>query len=214
MSWLWKNYNPDAVFETAGLLSSPREEMTEDKTGIRTVNPLLRFGDVFAPLYRESFDKGDLPLKAIENLFYHLLANLDRTRGVRALSLFRNEIKDAIVAGDYGAELADVFKLLSPIERDGIATLIYRQNQSGSRRLYYPEGLRLLFPGCLLYFNEDERRFAIVLPADETPQNKLKIRLLEYFFLDILANSPRYFWNRHFAIIGEESGRIDQRVMY
>ncbi len=232
MEYLWTDYNYDAVYQVSEFPPSPFEERQSSPLDGNPVeiNILCRFSEIFLPLIK-AFEK-KIPhidntsneessahiatRRMVENVYLHFLAQLDRTCGFHLFSLEEFVLQRSLERGVYGKKLAEIFtSSLTGMERQAIIHLLYQQEKSKGRILYYKEALHILFPKAIAYFYEDEQRFLIYVPEPFTKEGMQKQILLRLLFLDLTCKEEFFYFDRHFGIIGKPpTMRMDNMILY
>ena len=211
--YIWEDYQPDKKYSvalTADEIFSPFiENFQLGYEKERYVNPLIRFGDIFRPLFAEqafqSIAKSDR--KELENILFHYLAQLDRKCGISYPAICYYLLDRKIMAGGYGAKIKELYAALQEKEQLTIQFYLYKYNQHKRRKYYYKEAVEALFPGSRLYFYQDEGKFLVYLPYAQSAYKQKLMQLVELLFMDLTVE-VRLFWQYHFGIIGNQKTMI------
>lgn len=217
MKWLWQEYDKDGFYRIEPAPVSPREKVCSRGPGECAINPLVRFRKIFEPLYREDVGLAAMPglRRAWENFLLHMLARADRLSGIHHWTLRDEAYLEQLAQGRYGEEIQARFNSLDTPEKVALAFLLRRQDEGRRRRLYFAEALKALFPGCILYYYQDEKRHVVWLPGARDEDALQKLALAEDLFLDFTARKPRYFWREHFGIVDSSpSMHLDRMAIY
>lgn len=207
MEYLWTDYRRDATYISDVAPNFPFEE----RDGVK-INFLVRFGKIFLPLFKSLAPEDR---REVENIFYHFLAQLDRTCGKHKFSFVEELLGEEIAKNFYGDRAGDIFRKLTSNEQRKIARLLRLQEACEGRRLFFREAIATFFPGAKIYFYEDEKKFLLWIPQQENSERKNIPELLTILFLEISCKPPEIFWGNHFGIIdAPETMRPDQITIY
>lgn len=117
--------------------------------------------------------------------------------------------------GLYGTRAAEIFIGLKECDKDKIVFALNLQEKSQSNSLEFFYVLRDIFKNTAYYFYDDLEQIQIYICAKDTKYNRDVVELVEILFLDITAKKPKYFFNKHFGIVGaKETMKIDNLVIY
>ena len=211
MSYLFKNYKAHDMLCVDDSPMSPYLEVNYvagDRVG---VNVMLRFHEIFEPLF-EIEDHSER-YAALENCLLHYLAQLDRESGLHVVSFSEHALDDELRSGAYGSEAQEIYSSLSASERRILLIYLRRHNAAQGRRCFFFDAVSEFFPGTKSWFNEFEEKFLFQIPAPESEHNRRLIDLLSILLLD-MGVEIEIFWNSRFGLIGDESMRIDEFVIY
>ena len=220
MDYLWTDYKRDAFYFSDMMPAFPFEERTISITRKRGgevvkvtgINFLVRFSKIFLPLFKNLTPENRCE---VENIFYHFLAQLDRTCGKHKFSFVEELIGEEIAKNFYGDRAGDIFRQLDLNEQKKITRLLRLQEECEGRNLFFREAIQELFPSAKIYFYEDKEKFLLWLPQQENLKWKRILELLTILFLEISCKPPEIFWGNHFGIIDElETMRLDQITIF
>lgn len=211
MDFLWTNYDSDIFYISDELPPCPCEELgsqVSERRGEKIVstakiNFMLRFSDIFLPLI-DFFDEQKISeRREIENIFYHVLAQIDFLCGKHKFFFVEQIIYDELEKNFYGKRAGEIFRQLNVRDRKKFVKVLRKQEEFHGRELFFADAVKYIFSDSKLYFYEDEKKFFIYLPQEENETDKLILELLEILFLDISCLPPEIFWKNHFGIIDE-----------
>lgn len=229
MSYIWKEYSSDITYRAAygEDILSPFIEDSYDidyynkAHKIRYVNPVIRFIKIFAPIqayYRglslEEQKKFERVKNSLDNVLFHMLAQLDRKRGIHWYDVQEWMLEQDITSGFYGEKVKKLYEKQPVNYQSIIVKYLRRYNKFAGRKMFFREAVTDCFDNVKIYFYEHEMKFLIYLPQIENTSDKELLELLEWFFLDATAN-VRVFWQYHFGIIGRSTTmRIGNIAIY
>ena len=217
MRYLWTDYDENIFYRTdsAEILieemgtREPKERggKISDSVGI---NPLVRFGAILDPLLKAKKDTAET-----ENILYHFLAHIDELCGKNKDSFVEELIAEEIAADGYGRRAGEIFRSLPRRARRVVAFALRKQEAAKGRESAYIVAVRSLFPKIKIYFYHDEEKFLLVLPYNETAENRAVLELCEILFLAMEGNRPEYFWQESFGAVElSDTMRIGNIVVY
>lgn len=220
MDYLWTDYRRELFYFSDTVPAFPFEErttFTKQERGGQSVesvgiNFLLRFGEIFLPLFKNFAPENRYE---IENIFYHFLAQLDRNCGKHKFTFVEELLEQELAKNFYGDRAGEIFRQLDSSAKRKVARLLRLQEECEGRKLFFREAIQEFFAGAKIYFYEDEEKFLLYLPQAESSDGKKIIELSTILFLDISCRTPEIFWKNHFGIIGEpETMRLDQTIIF
>ena len=213
MMYLWQNYSVDNEFHVDPTPLSPYLEISSVVDKKIGVNTMLRFHEIFAPLFIDN-SYFDNPRGSFENCLLHYLAQLDLNSGLHRVSFAEHALDDELRAGHYGREAAELYSTLNDNERRLLQIFLQRHNAAQGLKSYFFDALEQFFPQTQSYFHEFEQKFLICIPAPETEHNCRLMELLMRLLLDMDATAE-IFWNSRFGLIGvRETMLLDEFVIY
>lgn len=226
MRWIWQKYDETNRFfidENAPIFS-PYLEINNCQGKDISVNPWLRFYDIFHPLVKNSDKMKETKEKdysrkqeEIVNLIFHLLARLDEWGRLHPFFLAELILEMEIKRGLFGDLPLEVYSHLDSKEKDILLHYlrIYLENQG--RNNFFSSILQEFFPKSVLYYHVPEDEFILYIPTSYTEEKEKKIKLLIHFFFDITYSLKKenIFWGHHFGIVDvENTMRVDNLVVY
>ena len=218
MAWLWSGGTPalkktfrvnwrDSVCPAAFELDSETDD-------VRTINPLVRFADLFSLVAKLQDEVPEEEERELENVLLQLLACLDRQSGIDRAAIAIDVRREELPAGRDGARAQSLYTALTDDEQAEVARLLMRQEDDAAGRLYYDEAVAALFPDVLPYYETQDDVILLYLPRAENEADKGRLELLERLFLDRTA-VVRVFWGVPFGILGEAwMTKLDQFQLY
>lgn len=218
MAWLWSGGTP-ALEKTFRVnwrdpVCPAAIELDSETDDVRTINPLVRFADIFSLVAELETELSEEEARDLENVLLHLLACLDRQSGIDRAAVAIDVRREELLAGRYGARVQELYTTLADGEQAAVARLLMRQEEDVAGRLYYDEALHELFPDILPYYEMQDETILLYLPRRENEKDKGTLKLLEHLFLDRTA-VVREFWERPFGILGEAwMTHLDQFQLY
>lgn len=219
--WLWANYNADKTYavEITPICPTLENQHYQDAKGRWLINPLVRFTRIFCPLFEkpdETISEQEIEIRnAMANIFFHYLAQMDFWKDFGRTALAQQKIREKLEAGAYGEFAQKQFKELLKEEKYKKMLLRLMLKQQNSSRTYFLEALKTFFPACKAYHYQDEDKYLIYLPYQETKAAKKLLKLVEELFCPITCANKEYFWGMPFAILGQpDTLRIDNCKIY
>lgn len=214
MNYLWQNYDIENEFYIDIKPYSPYLEIGHFKDKKIGVNPLLRFHEVFAPLFESSTYMASDSHKAIENCLLHYLAQIDLNSGVHKVSLLEDNLNIEIKQGHFGQKARDIYLKLNEYEKHIILIYLQRHEAAQGIKSFFFDAVETFFPKTKSYYNEFEEKFLLCIPTSENDHNNKLMELLILLLLDMEVKLE-VFWDSHFGIIGEqETMRLDDFIIY
>ncbi len=211
MSYLWKNYAVYNQFRVDDRPMSPYLEVDRADGRRLSVNVMLRFHDIFEPLF-EVEDHSE-KYAALENCLLHYLAQLDLESGLHVVSFAEHALDEELQRGAYGSQAKELYEALSAPERRILLIYLQRHDAAQGRRCFFFDAVSEFFPCTESWFNEFEGKFLFHIPAPESEHNRRLIELLSILLLD-LEIEFEIFWSSRIGIIGDETMRLDEFVNY
>ena len=220
MDYLWTDYRRELFYFSDTAPAFPFEERTvftkQDRGGNFVdsvgINFLLRFSEIFLPLFKSLTPDNR---REVENIFYHFLAQLDRDCGKHKFTFVEELLGQELAKDFYGTRAGEIFRQFNSSAKRKVMRLLRLQEECEGRKLFFREAIQVFFAGAKIYFYEDEEKFLLYLPQEESADGKKIIELLTILFLDISCRTPEIFWGNHFGIIGEpETMRLDQTIIF
>ena len=224
MKYVWTNYADENFYCTT--VGNSIDEQTGHKPILLRgktaramgINPLPRFAAIMAPLLEAlpvDDDAATTERQELENILYKFLAQVDFVGANTSLSLITAYFRGELQNGNYGTAIQALFASIPVPEQNIIARHLAQQELGAGRRLLFREAIEELFPEVRLYFYRDEERFVVWLPFAETEERVKVLSLWEKLFLAVSCREPRYFWQYHFGIIGQdETMHLDETAIY
>ncbi len=227
MRWIWQNDDQDRKFiiDEKNPLLSPYLEISYQNEHEISVNPWLRFYDIFSPLMnclrRDSSCASDEDFiqrkKNVINIIFHFLAKLDEWGRMHPFFLEEIIIEREILSGGWGNFPRRIYPSLSKAEKNSLLHFLRLHLVYQCRLSFLLPALHEFFPGSILYYYVPEREFILYIPVAPTEENRQKLHILLHFFFDITYSlkEENIFWEHHFGIIGvEDTMCIDEMVIY
>lgn len=206
MAWIWSGGTP-ALEKTFRVnwrdpFCPTALELDSETDDVRTINPLVRFADIFSLVAELETELSEEEARDLENVLLHLLAYLDRQSGIDRAAIAIDVRREDLLAGRYGARVQSLYEALTDDEQAAVARLLLRQEDNAAGRLYYDEAVAALFPDVLPYYETQDDVILLYLPRRENAADQGRLELLERLFLDRTA-VVRVFWGVPFGILGE-----------
>ena len=214
MNYLWQNYAEDNEFYLDTKPLSPYLEIGSVDGKRIGINPLLRFHDIFSPLFESDCDADETPRGSFENCLLHYLAKLDRNSGLHAVSFAEHALDAELRAAHYGKRAAELYSALSDAEQRLLLIFLQRHEAAEGLRSVFFDAVEQFFPSTESFYHEFEEKFLLCIPAPETEHNCRLMELLMRLLLDMDATAE-IFWNSRFGLIGvRETMLLDEFVIY
>ena len=106
MKYLWTNYDSNSFYYSEDVPNCPWEELVKNIQSIEgknvEINPLIRFSEIFLPLFEEFRNRSSDERHEIENILYHFLAQIDRHCGKHKFSFVNQIIIEELSKNFYG----------------------------------------------------------------------------------------------------------------
>lgn len=213
MRYLWQEYSKDKVYTVDDCPLSPYWEFSYSNGREIGINPMLRFYDIFSPLWeKQIFNENDR--KTLENCLFHFLAGLDCHCGLHRTSLQEILLETELLEGRYGKEAKHMYESLTEDERSRLRPLMRRHAEADGRKSFFRPAVLTFFPQARLYYYCTEKKLLIYLPQAQTEKAAMLMELLQQLFFDITGHLE-IFWGKHFGILGRaETMQLDHLVIY
>lgn len=218
MAYIWEFYNENKKFIVSDKNICPYLEVFSTDGDVEYVNIFKRFSKLFLPKriiqdekdYIEILNKYINDSKYIElaNLAMHYLAQLDRVKALSSIDLISYNIFQDINKNVYGEKLKNDFLSLSRNKQKIILNLLAKYNENDQTETVYDEVLYRCFSKVRIYYEKPTNKVHIYIGEEETKNNKILLKVINYLFLDIGVNIRVMWKNNHFGIIG-----IDESMM-
>jgi len=203
--YIWENYTPSKKFYV-GKENSPYIEILNDTKNIIEVNPLLRFGEIFAEL--DKIKSILLKTQDFENILFHYLALLDTLKGLDRKQIFLNYIDKEIQEGEWGEFVKQKWAEIQPNHKEVLLHTLYEQKDNANN---FFEVIKKLFDvASLLYEKSTETYYLYFNDNLALEYCKTLIEVVKFLFWDI-QNHLEVVWKNHYGIIGfEETMKISE----
>lgn len=222
MSYIWENYNENKKFIVSDKNISPYLEVFSTDEDIEYVNIFKRFSELFLPEriiqnekeYIEILNKymNDSRYIELANLAMHYLAQLDRIKALSSIDLISYNIFQDINKNVYGEKLKNNFLSLSRDKQKIILNLLAKYNENNQIETVYDEALYRCFSKVRIYYEKPTNKVHIYIGKEETENNKILLRVINYLFLDVGVNIRVMWKNEHFGIIGIDETMIIDNI--
>ena len=172
-------------------------------TTLLSFNSFYRYDEIMQPLFNERFQDPEVR-DWLFDIYVHLLVELEylngATTGEFATHRFIRKIKNA----EYGERLAGIFEKMTDNEQYFVADLLVKQSRTGESVDKYGKALVELMPNGILYKDKfHTKQLLLYVNQKENRTDLDKIYLVNELFCP-LGTSLRVFWDKHFAVLGEE----------
>ena len=201
---------------------SPYLEVSEEDLNLSApegeriaINPLYRFGTVFAAL----LDKNVQEMKETRALFLdicmHYLVELDLREGLSREDYYHQILFREFMQEVYGKGFRKRFSLFQGEEQKRIIRSYLHLLQSGNYLEEYRKVVTFLYQGDFLYESQERpMELLVYLGVKETKEEQEKAAFLRELFLP-MQEKVYYFYEHHFGIIGvEETMVMDEMVIF
>ena len=210
MSYIWeflKENNNLANFVVEKSFC-PYVEVFSDNPQKISVNPLLRFSEIFNAL--DQIFTGNHPTDELnEGNELNYLAMLDKSFGLNYRQMLIEKVRLEVENNYFGEKVCSLYKDLKQpgineqlsIKEQNIflylvASKLLKQDQS-----YFTEAVERLFSTHLLKFEESSSTYFLYIGERKTDYNSTKYELLKLMFWDRNLKL-RTYWEYHYGIIG------------
>ena len=181
MSYIWKNYRHDKEFYVPEYFCPYVEVLSDDETKV-PVNPLLRFSDIFNPLYSDVVTKiFKLDLCSFNNVLFHYLAQIDRSFGMNYFQMIIEKIRYELLHGYYGEEIIDLWKSFKNEDQEQILYVMAKKMLNDSMN-YFSESVNRIFKSHILTYDAAEDVYFLYISAINNNYNCIKLKLIRLLF--------------------------------
>ncbi len=220
MSYIWeflKENNNLANFVVKKSFC-PYVEVFSDNPEEISVNPLLRFSEIFNALDQiftgnhpadELNEGNELDTSSCEHfiqkpfyrVIFNYLAMLDKSFGLNYRQMLIEKVRQEVENKYFGEKVCSLYEQLSIKEQNIflylVASKLLKQDQS-----YFTEAVERLFSTSLLKFEESTSTYFLYIGERRTDYNLKKYELLKLMFWDRNLKL-RTYWDYHYGIIGK-----------
>ena len=219
MSYIWeflKENNNLANF-VVGKDFCPYVEVFSDNPEEISVNPLLRFSEIFNALdqiftvnhptdelnegnERDTLSREHFIQKDFHRVIFNYLAMLDKSFGLNYRQMLIEKVRQEVEKKYFGEKVCSLYEQLSIKEQNIflylVASKLLKQDQS-----FFTEAVERLFSTHLLKFEESTSTYFLYIGERKTDYNSTKYELLKLMFWDRNLKL-RTYWEYHYGIIG------------
>lgn len=199
MSYIWENYSADKVY-AVGDRSCPYMEIFNESSQHMEVNPLLRFAELFERLHDDALMEYIDNRKAVDNVLFHFLAQLDKCKGMNYLQCLIEKLREEVALGYYGQKLRSSWYGLSVDEQN---VILYEMAQSLLKRkhCFFMDAMNKLFDVSSLCYEKETHLYYLYIGAEQNASNVNKYEVVRSLFwnknLELIP-----VWERHYGIVG------------
>jgi len=187
---------------------------TLDQINVIEVNTYYRFYQIYKDMFQpELIDYADLR-ESLTSITLHQLAENDIRKGMTKEEYNKKMLAKDIIAGRFGTDVKNTFKLFKQEEQDTLLSGWLRSYRAGSLLSIFLDMIHRLIADSIVYHgNEASDEILIYTRQKRTWELEQKLRLLVVVFLDIRYRVD-IFYEYHFGIIGiEDTMIIDEIAM-
>lgn len=186
--------------------------ITEQKIEL---NLLFRLASIFQDLLGLENSENPQFDQYLVDAALHLILYTDLRHGLSRRDICIREIRKELENGVFWKEKADIFCQIPLEQRNLLAALVMTQMQTGSSLILFRRGMKILFPGVVIYqLREECREIPIYLEEYQTESRWQMVCLMRDLFLPV-SYRLRVFWQYHFGVIGvEDTMKIDEIAIY
>lgn len=205
-----KGENPSPYIEVSMEdlnLSAPENEQI-------AINPLYRFGAIFAALFNENVEGMEETRALFLDICMHYIVELDLREGLSKEDYYYSIILQDFTKGVYGEGFKERFSLFDREEQKRIVQAYVHLLKSGNYLGEYRKVITRLYEGAFLYESQESpMEFFVYLGVKERKEEQEKAAFLRELFLP-MQGKIYYFYEHHFGIIGvEETMVLDEMVI-
>ena len=199
MAYIWEDYSVDKQFNI-GERICPYIEVIDNRLNYVDVNPMIRFVEIADIIKNELFQKLFDNPAIIENIIFHYLAQLDRTKGFsyyqRIIEGLRIEIED----GYWGGSVKKLWERLKRTDQDIILSVLTLRLLSDNQT-YFMEVVGKLFPEASLCYEEATEIYYLYIRSKRNEYNLTLMNIVKELFWSI-DKKLIIVWEKHYGIIG------------
>lgn len=186
-----------------------------DKGEELEVNALYRFDKIVQLLLDPNIEEYVELNKYLFDITMHFLVNVDIYSGFTRQDLYLLKIKESLLKGHYGKEIANTFEQLKKEEKEIVLLFLIKELKLGSSLRLLRELLTQIYPTMMLYqVKTKEYCVLLYLGIKEEEWEKKRLQLFLDLFVPILYQ-VRVFWEHHFGVIDiEETMKLDHIELY
>ncbi len=165
------------------------------------VNALYRFDKIFNKLLAPKDEDNEELKNYMFDIAIHFLVNVDLYSGLSRQDIYLLKIKQSIQEGEYGIDIANIFRKLEKKEKDIVVIYLLKQLRLGSSLGLIREMLKNIYKDMLLYqMKTDEKLVLLYLGIKKNEYENKKVNILIDLFLPV-EYRVRIFWEYHFGVI-------------
>ena len=218
MSYIWEflKENDNLANFVVEKSFCPYVEVFSDNPKKISVNPLLRFSEIFNALdqiftvihptdelnegnERDTLSREHFIQKPFHRVILNYLAMLDKSFGLNYRQMLIEKVRLEVENNYFGVKVCSLYEQLSINEQNIflylVASKLLKQDQS-----YFTDAVERLFSTSLLKFEESTSTYFLYIGERETDYNLNKYELLKLMFWDRNLKL-RTYWEYHFGII-------------
>lgn len=220
MSYIWEQYKKDQIYKVAGILEdtavgrdrlSPYMEMAFESAKTNYVNPMLRFSDIFYDVdqLRKS---GTLKSDAIENIFFHILINMDKLKGLDYKQIHLNYMEECLERGFWGTHAKAEYSFWNAKDQRILLEALYLHVTECAENSFLWAVGRLYKKYSMIY-EADKEVFYLYIGEKKTEYGEKKLGLLIELLWSI-GTELEVIWEYHYGLLGTEpTMHIDKITM-
>lgn len=178
------------------------------------VNPLYRFGDIFADIFSPDLREYGQTRQIFLDVVMHYMAEADLLSGMHRQEYCYWFLSQELMEGVFGSKAAEAFQLFDAGERRIIAVSLLGLYRSSHYMELFAGVIRTLYENAIIYEGQDNAETVyLYLGRRETAEERKRARFLADTFLP-LHTDIRIFYDRHFGIIDtEETMKLDKILL-
>jgi len=201
MAFIWENY---AYFKRyiVGEKISPYMEVFSDNESVISVNPLIRFSELYCML--ESVDCSNLKMDSFQNVLFHYLVSLDLLKGFDQRQIGIDYLRQEIQNGYWGALAENNWKQLNEKHQEVLLHSLYMKLINDSPDDYFFMTVQRLFSVVSLIYEKSANQYYLYIGERKTEYNQILINFVIGFFWSI-QKDIEIVWEKHYGIIGSDN---------
>lgn len=185
------------------------------RNSVVQINPLYRFAEEFAHMFDVNLEGHEQTRGLVFDVFMHYITQLDLRQGLSRQEFFLRYFLADLLNGVFGERARESLGSFAKEELRLLLQFILKVYECGSSMTLFTEVIRYIYPGSIVYINNDVvRQVLIYIGQKETQKEQNKIQLLQDMFLPV--NYEVYlFWEHHFGIMDVDNTMIlDEMVVF
>ncbi|WP_314395654.1 hypothetical protein [Leptotrichia shahii] len=184
-----------------------------DKNEIE-VNPYVRFNSIFNSLNDYLIEEEEILEKAINNIMFHLLAEVDLQEGINYKYVILKKYIELMENGYFGEFVKNNIKYFSKTEKMKIARYLKVSYETDDSLYVFCKILKIIFKDSIFYrYRYEKKKYLFYINAKKNKANKRKVKVLAELFLP-MEYFPKVMWEYHIGVIGvEETLKIGEMLI-
>ena len=217
-----KHWGLDCIHFVKGDNPSPYMEVSMEDLNLPApegeeiaVNPLYRFGAIFAPLNNKNVDGMEATRDLFLDICMHYIVELDLREGLSKEDYYYSILLQDFTKGVYGEGARERFSLFDSEEQKRIVPAYLHLLKSGNYLEEYRKVITSLYEDAFLYESQERpMELLVYLGVKEEKKEQEKAAFLRELFLP-MQEKVYYFYEHHFGIIGVgDTMVLDEMVIF